>query len=715
MDFRIADTFTDSLAKLTGNEQKAVKTTAFDLQLNPARPGLRFHKLDRARDPNFWSVRVSRDIRIIVHRTQSSLMLCYVGHHDDAYKWAERRKLETHPKTGAAQLVEVRQRVQEITVPMYSAAEQTKPPKPPLFAEIAESDLLGYGVPAEWVSDVRAADEDGLFELADHLPGEAAEALLELAVGGTPKPILPVYGSRPADHQFALGVRDSEPGESSGPTAGSDPFEHPDATRRFRTVQDSAELERALDYPWDKWAVFLHPAQRRMVEGDYSGPVRVYGSAGTGKTVVAMHRAVFLARGNPDARVLLTTFSRALAEFLRRQIRRLVQSEPRLAERIEVEAIDKVGERLYRARIGPPNIATRALVREFLKNAAADDQQHRFSVRFLLSEWENVVDAWQVNSWEDYRNVRRLGRKTRLPSEQRTAVWAIFERVKAELRTRNLVTRADMFSLLAEGLMDRDNPPFDFAVVDEAQDIGVAQLRFLAALGGGRPNSLFFAGDLGQRIFRTPFSWKALGIDVRGRSETLKLSYRTSHQIRTQADRLLGPELADVDGIIEERRGTISAFNGERPTIRIFGTESEERWAVATWLRERREEGLALSEIGIFVRSARQLDRARATARDAEMAFVVLDEAGRKRGDTVAVGTMHMAKGLEFRAVVVMACDDEVIPLQERIETVADDSDLKEVYDTERHLLYVACTRARDRILVTGVEPASEFLDDLLG
>ena len=714
MDFRIADTFTDSLAKLTGNEQKAVKTTAFDLQLNPARPGLRFHKLDRARDPNFWSVRVSRDIRIIVHRTRSSLMLCYVGHHDDAYKWAERRKLETHPKTGAAQLIEVRQRVQEITVPMYSAMEPTKSPKPPLFAEIDESELLGYGVPAEWVSDVRAADEDGLFELADHLPGEAAEALLELAVGGTPKPILPVYGSRPTD-QLALGVRDREPDVPTEPIAGSGPFEHPDATRRFRTVQDAAELKRALDYPRDKWAVFLHPTQRGVVEGDYSGPVRVYGSAGTGKTVVAMHRAVFLARGNPDARVLLTTFSRALAEFLRRQIRRLVQSEPRLAERIEVEAIDIVGERLYRARIGPPNIATRALVREFLKNAAADDRQHRFSVRFLLSEWENVVDAWQVNSWEDYRNVRRLGRKTRLPSEQRRSIWAIFERAQAELRTRNLVTRADMFSLLAEGLRDRDNPPFDFAVVDEAQDIGVAQLRFLAALGSGRPNSLFFAGDLGQRIFRTPFSWKALGIDVRGRSETLKLSYRTSHQIRTQADRLLGPELADVDGNVEERRGTISAFNSEHPAIRIFETESEECQAVAAWLRERREEGVSSNEIGVFVRSSNQMDRARSAVRDAEMSFNVLDENDQQRPDAVAISTMHLAKGLEYRAVAVMACDDEVIPLQERIETVAEDSDLEEVYDTERHLLYVACTRARDHLLVTGVAPASEFLDDLLG
>src|SRR5207249_9602209 len=186
MDFRIADTFTDSLARLTGDEQKAVKTTAFDLQLNPVGHGLSFHKLDRARDKNFWSVRASRDVRLIVHRTESSLLLCHVGHHDEAYAWAERRKLETHPKTGAAQLVEVRERVEEITVPRYVDVEQPTPPQAPIFADVPEEELLSYGVPAEWLNEVRLlATEDSILELADHLPREAAEALLDLATGVT--------------------------------------------------------------------------------------------------------------------------------------------------------------------------------------------------------------------------------------------------------------------------------------------------------------------------------------------------------------------------------------------------------------------------------------------------------------------------------------------------------------------------------------------------
>ena len=191
MQFRIADTFTASLAKLAGNEQKAAKTTAFDLQLNPARPGLRFHKLDKSQDPKFWSVRVSRDVRMIVHRDQNSLMLCYVDHHDSAYQWAERRKLETHPKTGAAQLVEVQKTVQKITVPSYAATEQEMSPKPLLFNDIPVEDLLSYGVPPDWTERVRDANEDSLLELADHLPSEAAEALLELAVGGTPQIVQP--------------------------------------------------------------------------------------------------------------------------------------------------------------------------------------------------------------------------------------------------------------------------------------------------------------------------------------------------------------------------------------------------------------------------------------------------------------------------------------------------------------------------------------------
>ena len=242
-------------------------------------------------------------------------------------------------------------------------------------------------------------------------------------------------------------------------------------------------------------------------------------------------------------------------------------------------------------------------------------------------------------------------------------------------------------------------------------------MRFLAALGADRPNALFFAGDLGQRIFQQPFSWKALGVDIRGRSRTLRVNYRTSHQIRTQADRLLGPEVTDVDGNSENRER--HHFRLQRSAARRFGclkSEDEEIKPSARWLAEQAKAGLLPHEI----RPLRPIRSRNWTARElprkkAGMPFKVLDEHVETDSGHVSISTMHLAKGLEFRAVAVMACDDEVIPLQERIETVGDDADLQEVYDTERHLLYVACTRARDHLLVTGVDPASEFLDDLAG
>ncbi|MCK4623015.1 MAG: DEAD/DEAH box helicase [Desulfuromonadales bacterium] len=688
MEFRIADTFTDSLAKLTGEEQKAVKTTAFDLQLNPANPGMNFHKLTNAKDKKFWSVRVSSDLRIIVHKTKQSLLLCYVAHHDPAYNWASRRKLETHPKTGAAQLVEVRETVQEISVPVYVPVESPAPSKQPLFAEIAAEELLSYGVPEEWLDDVRVANEDTILDLADHLPSEAAEALLDLATGVKPQIPQPVAGD-------------------------TNPFDHPDAKRRFRLMTNVEELEQALDYPWEKWTVFLHPAQREMVERDYSGPARVSGSAGTGKTIVALHRAVYLTRSNPDARVLLTTFSGALARALRTKLKRLIGSEPRLGDRLEVHDLDSIGERLYSLNFGKPKIVSREDIGAFLDQAAGEVEDHKFTSRFLIAEWEQVVDAWQLRDWESYRDVVRLGRKTRLPESHRKQLWSIFERVQNEIKARGLVTYSDMFSSLATKLTESKRPPFDFAVVDEAQDVSVAQLRFLAALGTGRENSLFFAGDLGQRIFQQPFSWKSLGVEIRGRSRTLRINYRTSHQIRMQADRLLGPELSDVDGNKEDRRSTVSVFNGPNPTITELDSTEDEIQSVGQWMKDRSGEGLMPHEFGVFVRSATELDRAKAAVEAAGLPLVVLDEKVETVSGHTSISTMHLAKGLEFRAVVVMACDDEIIPLQERIETVADDADLQEVYDTERHLLYVACTRARDHLLVTSGDVPSEFLDDL--
>jgi len=228
MKFRIAATFYDSYSKLTGEEKKAVWSTNFELQRYPASLPKGSHKIDQAKDKNFWSVRVSDNIRMIVHRLDDSLLLCYVAHHENAYKWAERRKIETHPKTGAAQLVEVRETIQEIMVPRYV---QETPPKPPLLADVSNDSLLSYGVPPEWLNDVRQTNEDTLLSLDGHLPSEAFEALMDIATGGKPEVAKPV-------------------------ASGTDPFTHPDAQLRFPVVKNIDELQRSLDGPWEKRSEF---------------------------------------------------------------------------------------------------------------------------------------------------------------------------------------------------------------------------------------------------------------------------------------------------------------------------------------------------------------------------------------------------------------------------------------------------------------------------
>jgi mRNA-degrading endonuclease RelE of RelBE toxin-antitoxin system len=678
VSFRIADSFSTSLARLSAEEQKLAKTTAFDLQLNPANPGHQFHKLDRARDPRFWSVRVSSDIRIIVHRSDDSLLLCYVDHHDDAYRWAERRKIEVHPKTGAAQIVEIRELVQEIYVPKLiesqesapeeSAKPQSAQPGPPLFSSRSREELSSYGVPEEWVDEVLKVDEPGLFDLASHLPAEAGEALLELATGGTP-------------------VR-------STPEAVASPFEHPDALRRFRTLENVDELREALDYPMEKWSIFLHPSQRDFVEREFSGPARVSGSAGTGKTVVALHRALHLLKKYPEARVLLTTFSPALASQLNTRMRRLLAADPRLGERLEVSDFDSVAARLHSVNGGQKKLASRKEIERRLYAAIESSTERKLSRSFLEREWWEIVDSLQVRTWETYRDVKRLGRKTRLPEEVRLRAWQVFSIVLEGLVHDGLETASGMFRELTDVFKARNRTPFDFVVVDEAQDVSMPQLQFLSSLPFASKEALFFAGDIGQRVFQYPFSWLSQGIDIRGRSRTLKVNYRTSHQIRAKADLLLNSSITDTDGQEELRSGTVSIFNGPRPEVQTLASAAEETSFVATWLRTLPGD-IPPHEIAIIVREDSYFNHA------AEAAI----QSGHE--------TTIIAKGLEFRAVVVMGLNEDVIPAPRRIEEVSDPSDIEEIYNTERQLLYVACTRAREHLLLTAHGGASEFLTDL--
>ena len=693
MEFRIAETFQKSLDNLSNQEQKIVKAKAFDIQLNIAGNSNQFHRLDRAKDNNFWSVRVNSDIRIIAHKSGKSVMLTYVDHHDDAYKWAANRVIRKHPRTGAAQIIEINEATNPVST-SDNASHTTVNDK--LFIEL-DSDLLALiGVPEEFVAQVQACDEAMFFELIEKLPAEASERLIEYAAGGISKEDLA---------QAPTFIQDMNTDDELG-------LDHPDARRRFALVTDEAALHAALDFPWHKWTVFLHPDQKRFTELSYKGSARVSGSAGTGKTIVALHRAVYLHKQNPEKNILLCTFTKTLASALKQKLDILLGQDEAALDKIDVMHLEGVAFAHLKQNGRQPNIASKTQLLNFLRRSAQSVQITNYENGFLLSEWENVIDDWGIETLEDYTNLSRVGRKSKLGTNQRKDLWRIFDETKQLLKSRNLTTWSHIFRELS--LTNDPSAQYDHVIIDEAQDISSAELSFLARHYGDKPNGLFFAGDIGQRIFRAPFSWSSLGVDVRGKSNILKVNYRTSQQIRAKADLLLPKEIKDGDNQSEDRSGTVSVFSGEPPKISLSDDEAGEAKIVSDWIKEQVDQGIAPTEIGVFVRTESQYKRALTAIKDSGNTGVVLNYKLDGDDSSINYGTMHLAKGLEFRSVAVMACDDDILPLRERVKLFTEEVDIEEVERTERQLLYVACTRARESLLVTGVGDGSKYLYELI-
>lgn len=374
MNLIYASTFADALDKLAHPEQKQVKITTVDLMMGLKGAGHSLERINRAADKDMWSARVSRDLRIILKRDGEDLVLAYVGHHDDAYAWAERRKIERHERTGAMQIVEVIEQKAEgksfdwtagVPTQQPESADQVQP-----FWSLSDDDMLDVGVPRDWLQPVREMVEDELDRLFDHLPAEAAEALYDYATGG-----------KLENHKFV-------PAQ-----ANAAPFAHPDSQRRFRVLASIDELQAALDAPFEKWAVFLHPAQRALVERPVSGPTRVTGSAGTGKTIVALHRAVHLAQQDEAARVLLTTFSQPLADALERKLAILTEATPDLQNRIAVRTLDDAAIAIYTDHIGAPTIADDDTTSQLVDEAIALGHGTGLTRDFLQEEWTELVDA----------------------------------------------------------------------------------------------------------------------------------------------------------------------------------------------------------------------------------------------------------------------------------------------------------------------------------
>lgn len=665
--------FDRAFERLTKVEQHRVDTAVMSFRRNPDLPGHRLHKLTNG----LWSMSPSDELRVILHREGGRGLLLHVGHHDAAYAWAARHRLDRHEVTGEMQLVEL----PEVTRGLGPAAPAPAP-RPGLLAGEDPAYLAALGVPGDWIGPVRAIrDSDGLLDLVGKIPDDVVERLIELAAGHRPAPPAPV-----------------------APDA--DPWATEAARRQFRLLADDPELQRALERPWPEWTVWLHPAQRDAVERRFEGPARVTGPAGTGKTVVTLHRAARLARARDEARVLVASFSKALAQRMAAALDLLLAAEPEVRARIRVQHLHALAAEIVRtAPRHPVALGDRDLDRRV--TAARGDLPAAWTDAFLVAEWRAVIDFRGVRSLASYQAIPRQGRGRRLSAAERAAIWPVFARMREEMERKGEASWADHCELAAGILATRGETPFDHVLIDEAQDFGPRELAFAMQLAPHGRDALFLAGDGGQRIYRYPWSWSEIGLDVRGRSRRLGVNYRTSAEIRRAADALL-PAAEAAGGGEAEPRAALSRFRGPPPRISACATREDEREALRGFLAGLVAEGVAPGEIAVLARTADRLEDALdAPARALGLARQPLAETA---PDRLVAGTLHGAKGLEFRAVAIVGAEAGTIPLGSVLAREPDPLGRAALEAQERHLLYVGMTRARERLLVTHVGDPSHFL-----
>lgn len=695
MPLIVAQSFMKQLKRLTEREQGMVSNAVLGLQYDPTSARHNLHKVDgRA---GWWSSYVNDDLRIILRKQidgKSMMVICWADHHDAAYRWARNHVLKQHPTTGAMQLVEIPEVVADSpTSPSGSECQSHAEGSSSSCAKlgITHDDLLSYGIPELWVPSVlNAKSEKELLDIGEHLPSDAIDAVLKITLG-----------ERPDSPQLA-----EEPKAQDEPAK---PFESEREKQSWWVVTDDEDLRAALESAeWDTWCVYLHPSQRAIAERTYKGAYRVSGSAGTGKTVVALHHARHLLRTDPGILVLVTTFSDNLAMDLTNRAKPLMR--PRELERCDTRTFRDFGIETYDKLVpGHRRVLTNDEQKNIVDQVVLENKgilPKGILPEFVASEFERVVDTRGLTTWESYRDALRRGVLRRLSEERRAALWKVFEAVRREFRTRGVISTNEMFWELAEQYRADPGKPRLYAhvVVDESQDLCEAELAFLSAYAQGKVR-LFFAGDIGQRIIRYSFPWKPFGIDLRGRSRVLKVNYRTTRQIRSTADRLMEDKSEDADEIVQERKGTVSLLSGPSPEFRQFDSVADEIDGVAAWLdRLHDEQNVSSQAVAIFFRSDKERERAVAAVSKSKYA-------GSPKPPKLCA--MLDAKGLEYQAVVVMACDADVIPSPDRLAEADIIAGLKEIYDTERNLLYVALTRARDYLLVTSAGVPSEFLLDM--
>jgi hypothetical protein len=723
----LSNDFFKAFGRLSEKARGKVATFISKFRANPRSPGLNYERIDGGKDPFIRSIRVDQDIRCIVRAPDEgdTYVLLWIDKHDDAYQWARRRTCHVNRVSGALQVVDVEaaelavgdaiaaavsealanQTPPTQTTPEASPAATAQPDSPSLFAHCSADQLMLLGVPEALLPAVRAvASEEALSRLIEWVPQDCVDGLILLADG---KPIEVVIEELERQRPAVI-----------DPTDVAAALETPESKAEFLVITDDDVLEAMLSAPLERWRVFLHPSQRRLVERQWSGAVRVLGGAGTGKTVVAMHRARWLASGliktSSTARVLFTTFTRNLATDIRANLTKICSPEE--LQRIEVIHLDGWVMTFLKGQ-GLQVRVFNEEARDSCWSLAMDlaDTSLGLDERFYREEWKDVVLAQGCRSRDEYLMARRVGRGTRLSRPQRAQIWPVFDAVRAEFRQRGLWELEEAKQIAADLIQKADGSPLYAAVVvDEAQDLDVASFSLLRALvGESRVNDLFIVGDPHQRIYGKPVVLSRCGIDIRGRSRKLRINYRTTEETRAWATAVLhGIDFDDLDGGSDPASDYRSLLHGVDPLVQGFEDPADEQKFLVSTLRQLREEQPSLASTCVAARTNKAVEKLEALLKGEGFATRVIkaEESDDPSDPALRLATMHRVKGLEFDQVFLPALDASQMPLQVELNKRPDALSRELFEQQERSLLHVAATRAKKRVVVSYSGKASPFI-----
>ena len=690
----ISSDFLTAFARLPRQVQGKVTEFVNKFRNNPMSPGINYEKLNSGIDKKIYSVRIDDTYRGIVVRQQETgvYLLLWVDHHDEAYQWASRKRCEVNPKTGAIQVFDVQNVVEKVP-----ASESVS-----LFATAKDDELLTLGVPEVQLEFVKSlVSKEEFYKAETVMPHDAYEHLSWLVEGF------------PMEEVLELAVEERSVAVSSEDLSAA--LDVPTTLKSFVVVEGEDELRRIMAEPLDKWRVFLHPTQRKIVQKEYSGAARVLGGAGTGKTVVAIHRAKHLAsKCEGQERILMTTFTANLAADIRENLRKICTLEE--LRRIEVIHLDAWVNQFMRESGFSAQIAYDDAIDSLWEKAIMlANNDLPFDVSFYEEEWNRIVIAQEALTLEKYVKAVRNGRGTRLDRKKRMQVWKVFENYQnlmKENQIRDINTAMYESTKLLQSAGKR--PRYVSVIVDEGQDFSDNAYRLIRALAGEEHrNDIFIVGDSHQRIYRNHPTLFKCGINVRGRSSILKINYRTTEEIRKCAFALLnGISFDDLDEGFDLGDKCQSLTHGEKPIIENFSNANDEFDFLLGEVKKLKDNGVALTDICVVARTKKLVDDyiALFTRAGIRSYAIKRNKADDRSFDGLRVATMHRVKGLEFKYVIIAAVNNRIIPLPSAINKTDSVSEAESL-TSERCLLYVAMTRAQKGVYITSYGRKSEFLD----